>query len=682
LPMSEETSAHERLLTAGIGAPLVVVIWLLSVILLWRWLAHDSRPLSWDAAEHAFSTISYYQLLLLHRLSLDAVFSVQFWYPPLVYLVAIPFFGLFGVHPDVAVWGSGAVFLLILFASTYSIAARIGGRVQGAIALLLIASYPIIVHDSRNFMLDIPLAAMVSLGFYLLLRTELFTSGRASVAFGIVSGLGMLTKWTYLIYLIAPVLLGLIKGLKSRDDKSRVIINTLLAGTIGLVVMSLWYAPVLLVKGQAFWGRTFQVVATNAEMEGDPQVPSVGSLAFYLKTLLRYYLWLPYFVLAVSGLIFCLLARDSRHRSLALAFIVSYAVLVLIPQKGFRYVIPMLPYCAVASSLLLGRLRGGPRTTAIAVVAAVFALHTVGLSFSLNGFPRAASLGEGAPIWSFSEEFLPDPSDYKTKAILKDARAETGEDMLLHLCVLPDVEHFEWYAFLLQAKLLDIPMYRVPTIAIVHSEDYLELLGRCQFILAKTGEQGCPWNTFRNGEVVELLESGAGPLGSFEKVESYALADGSTGDLYKNVELFKRLRELKGERPSFELNAVLGDMFELVGFSYEQSDEHITMRYFWRCLKETDGNYKVFVHFENPESGSSFQDDHYPLGGFKPTYLWRNGELIAEQSTIKTASEIEKGVYNVYIGMFDEATGKKLHVEPTRLNDGDDRIKAGEIDVE
>ncbi|HDH96980.1 MAG TPA: phospholipid carrier-dependent glycosyltransferase, partial [Proteobacteria bacterium] len=228
-------SLEARASASAVGGSLVVaVVWIVSCLLLHRWLAIDDRPLSWDAAEHAFSAVSYYQLILSHRLSLDGILSVQFWYPPLVYLVVVPFFGLLGAHPDVAVWASAAVFLLVLFAGTYAAAARLGGRLCGIVAVLLIASYPAVIHDSRNFMLDIPLAAAVIAGFYALLRSDGFRRRGASLAFGVLSGLGVLIKWTYPIYLAAPALVAAAKGLTDRDGRVKAMANILLAGALGL----------------------------------------------------------------------------------------------------------------------------------------------------------------------------------------------------------------------------------------------------------------------------------------------------------------------------------------------------------------------------------------------------------------------------------------------------------------
>jgi len=76
--------------------------------------------------------------------------------------------------------------------------------------------YCIVLWASRRALIDFPLMAWVTLSMALLSCTQGFSSLPDSIAWGIVSGLGLLLKPPFVIFLLGPVLWTL---LASRREK-------------------------------------------------------------------------------------------------------------------------------------------------------------------------------------------------------------------------------------------------------------------------------------------------------------------------------------------------------------------------------------------------------------------------------------------------------------------------------
>src|SRR5438093_1527407 len=64
----------------------------------------------------------------------------------------------------------------------------------------------IVVFSAIRFQLDLPLTAIVALCLLITVKTERFRRTGYSLAVGVTCGLGMLTKPTFPIYVVAPML--------------------------------------------------------------------------------------------------------------------------------------------------------------------------------------------------------------------------------------------------------------------------------------------------------------------------------------------------------------------------------------------------------------------------------------------------------------------------------------------
>ena len=136
-------------------------------------------------------------------------------------------------------------FLIILLLATYYIGEYCYDSATGLMASLVLFLYPIVFQSSRQFQLDFPLAALIALGMFFLLKSEFFESRKYSICAGSAFGAAMLIKGQALIFMIGPMLFMIIKICRSiyveKKQKKHVLLNILLFLSFTTVFSYLWW---------------------------------------------------------------------------------------------------------------------------------------------------------------------------------------------------------------------------------------------------------------------------------------------------------------------------------------------------------------------------------------------------------------------------------------------------------
>jgi len=318
------------------------------------WSAIDTRPPHWDMARHLWTSLEY-------RNNADSNQWLGFllnwyYYPPLVYWLTQPLYAVLGTDVQVAIL-TNCVFLIVLVLSVYGIGVELRDRRAGRMAAILALSLPIIASQFKEYQLDAPLTAMVALALLLLIRTREFSLGRASLAFGIAAGLGLLTKWTFLIVMAAPVGFAVLTAL--RQHRFRPILGAL---AVTLLVAGPWYASNL-------EPLRIDLLANSTDAgirEGDPAVWSVASFTWYWTRLVQDHLYLGPTLLFVAGLL-----RWNRRNLYPLLLVAGTIVgFTLLWNKDTRYILPAMVGVAIIATSWLPRRRWiEPALVACAVVA-------------------------------------------------------------------------------------------------------------------------------------------------------------------------------------------------------------------------------------------------------------------------------------------------------------------------
>lgn len=337
------------------------------------WNLTDPMPPAWDEAQHLLMAQDFGTHLERWGGDPDGwrVFShLSQRYPPLTYwlsLLKLTWLDGGGAGPVFDRSAAQVLNLLLLGVAvlgTYKLGALISGRAVGILAGCLLLLYPAVQGLAHVYMLDLPLTAMVSLGYWGALGYWIRPSWRGSLGLGLAVGLVLLTKWNGILFLGVPLLAVL--GQKSRWGGLQ---KLLIIATAGILCWP-WYGPnwlFVLSNGLQYGSTTHYYVRCP-----------VGSWCWWTT----YLGWLPQQMSPIlSGLPLVGVGRWLWQRQrplqpdlgpksgltasqasragwawLLLTFGGGYVLYTLIGIKDPRFTVPLLPLLAVMSAVELWRL--------------------------------------------------------------------------------------------------------------------------------------------------------------------------------------------------------------------------------------------------------------------------------------------------------------------------------------
>jgi 4-amino-4-deoxy-L-arabinose transferase-like glycosyltransferase len=384
---------------------ILLVFWIANEV---YWLRSDSYPLIWDEAHHFTVSLNFFHGL--KALNFGSIFTTDTYYPPFAPLVALPGYLLFGLSPDVGIFFENLPFIILLMISTFGLGKYLKDESTGILAAFIVMTAPMIFGLSRDFLLDFPLVAMVSTTVWIMLKTEKFSNTKFSLAFGLIFGLGMLTKWTFPIFTMPPLmiyiypelktrLLGLIcflHSLKLHQSPGKLsfigrktTFNVIMAGICSILISAPFYFSNLssMIKSVSDY--------SSGALEGDPAVFSLTSVTYYPIKLMGLQLSFPYFIIFVIGLsVFLTTFALSREKKLLLVtwILIPYIVFTALSNKDPRYTLPFLTAMALISAYgILKLIERSKRVTQIkAIVFIVIAI--IGVSMFLGASYRYLDL--------------------------------------------------------------------------------------------------------------------------------------------------------------------------------------------------------------------------------------------------------------------------------------------------
>ncbi len=213
-------------------------------------LSIDNTYMVYDESNAHMFSLRIFNIIKSNPINLFYYFmNDQSTYPPLMHLASTPYYILFGTSQDVAAFSNITFFIILIFA-TYGIGKTLFNKKVGLLSVIIVSFFPGIFAFSRVYMVDFPLISMVALSWCLLLKTNNFTNTKYSVLFGVSAGLGMLTKFTYFIYVL-PYFIFLLPWVSnffgqsvdkiSLKQKKVKLFNLTLALITCLGISSFWY---------------------------------------------------------------------------------------------------------------------------------------------------------------------------------------------------------------------------------------------------------------------------------------------------------------------------------------------------------------------------------------------------------------------------------------------------------
>ena len=334
---------------------LLTLIWLLSTLIdrFW-WTNHGGLP-AWDQADYLNSALDHGRALAVlpggSWQGWGSLLDLSPKIPPLASLVNGTVMAIAGDGPEQAAWSLSLWNGLLLFVvASWALELRQPLKVARPFALLcsiVVAMAPLLLELRTDYVLELPLTAMVALALWRLgCWWHPMHGGRWAQAFWAALSIAaaLLVKQSALLILI-PVLLLVVTSV-CRGSRIATRRWQLVMG-LGLVCAAL--LPWLKHNWITTLGGTNRAVIESAALEGDPGVLSLEGWLWYARLLPDQVGW-GLLVLGGSGVILWYWQRrtfngDERlaWRWLILSLVAGWIFTHLSPNKDDRYIAPLLP---------------------------------------------------------------------------------------------------------------------------------------------------------------------------------------------------------------------------------------------------------------------------------------------------------------------------------------------------
>ena len=489
--------------------PVLLYAVLCSVIAVWVLL--DRRPPEWDHANHLERAVDCHRSLrIVADTGTREILEASSFYPPVVTCAAGLLYFVLPIAPLTA-QAVMMAFLALAMAALYGLGRRLADVETGVWAAFLFATAPFVVFSLTNFQLDLPLAAMVALALYALVRSESFGDARWSLALGAVFGLGMLTKPPFAIYVALPVLWGLWRALRSPDRRRRLgWAGAALA--IGLLLALPWYGPRLFGLPMQILNRSFK----QAAEQQNPEPLTSAALTYYPRTLPTQ-LGLLAGLLLIWGL-WALRKHGAARTILWLATLGPFIVFSLIQNKNLRYTLPILPAAALVAAVGLRSLPALARRWTGVIVVALGALQVSMALFQIPAPPILPGM-----VMPLALGRAPSRADWQHERILADLGRESGGRPAT-VSVIPNDNFFSVSNFRYEVVRRGLP-YRM-------TRAWSDAPLGVDFVILKSRDQGPSYASARPERLTRAF-AGGDPywISAFPVIAEYPLPDGSTATL-------------------------------------------------------------------------------------------------------------------------------------------------------
>ena len=470
---------------------------------------------------------------------------------PLITLIPIPAYFIFGNGSR----GLTVTYFLLIICFTwvyYKFTSSVSDRWTAILATVITSTMPLTIGLSRVFFVEYGLMILTVLWVSLQIQSNNFRDRRFSIPLGIVLGFGMLMKVTFPVYIIGPILWGLISVARQENSKRKLVDifgHFIIVLFVGIVVMSSWYV-----------NNIHQVLsnAFNSGFGSASQNYSLGNV-FNINTLIKYwiyvvnegvsfyYFFVLIFILIISGMKHIIhgqktdLQLDNMgvRKQLPIFiiwFLVPFIIFSLGVNKDYRFLLPTLPALGFIIAYLIMN-SFGRRSSRIILIPVLLIVPCflfgytslpISASYAINLKPFlfiAPNIGYDMrpinQIWDQQQILL---------AIEQDAM-KNNVNIDFPIGIIPDHEFFNPLNFMYFSIYQNLP-YQFESFSPAKDQtDWTtqrERLLRMDYLITKTGDQ-CPIFAC-NSDITPMLLHGELP---FVEVARFNLPDGSTGIIYR-----------------------------------------------------------------------------------------------------------------------------------------------------
>ena len=222
----------------------IQVILLFSLLLLFHGLS-NYLVLSRSHYSLGPDAVEYYRQIIEMGRMLKNSFSINSLWEYLIGLNKPPFFYLTGslvsllsVDKNALIVLNNLFYFAILILATYGIGKLLRDKDAGIFSAFLVSIFPTHFALSRLLMIDFAVSSMVALSLYVILLNN-FRSLKYSFLCGIALALGLLTKVTFIVFIIPIFIYNLVLNLRQKNFKDMRFVRGVMVALLVCIVMGL-----------------------------------------------------------------------------------------------------------------------------------------------------------------------------------------------------------------------------------------------------------------------------------------------------------------------------------------------------------------------------------------------------------------------------------------------------------
>lgn len=298
-------------------------------------------------------------------------------------------------------------YLLLLLVAVYNAGRVLSSRRRGLAAAFLTAGFPLVFRYTHEFFLALPTAAFVAWAMWLMLAWRSHGGWHRALLLGVVFGLGLLTKWTFVVFVGMPAIF-LLDRLRHHRDLGAV--EVWFGFGLGVLIALPWYVT--------HFDRVRAFVDWNREQPfwhlADPNTAS-GWL-FYVERL-------PHMMGGIGAVLLLIgigaaLVRTRREGVVLAWLLVPLIVFTILGTKDFdgRHLLPALPAAALLGALCVTAPWAPARLLAWLLVLAAVPLNLIpAAGLGLRDTLRGVVPGTAYSIVGLYQE--PEANDFGAEAV-------------------------------------------------------------------------------------------------------------------------------------------------------------------------------------------------------------------------------------------------------------------------
>ena len=340
----------------------------------------------YDAGDQLETALIYHKMLQAGNVF--GPFTYTNVYPILGHMVGAIAALIGGVNVASPIIGENVVFVPLLALGCYRTGRLLFGSLAGMLAVVFVLGSPLLISLFHVFMLDAPLTALVAVAVWLLLLSEDFRRPGVAALAGLTVGLGVNIKVQFALFLVGLTIILLLHG-GWRNWRGFAIFSA-----IALAVGLPWYIAHL-----SELGEMFELASSGPGTPAGniPPTLSTDNLLWYFWSVLNSQLFVPLFLLALTGFAWTLVsvvrerARNAaRFEFLTAGFAAWLVVTFVTPHHDIRYGLPLLAYLAVIGTGWIAHVPRAARIAAIVVLAIGVSANMLGIDFGVGSEVKVA----------------------------------------------------------------------------------------------------------------------------------------------------------------------------------------------------------------------------------------------------------------------------------------------------